>query len=83
MKQEKKDILVPKETAEAKIKPYYATITAKNTGIYETPSKGAKVVCELRRGFTYIITEEEKGFGKLESGAGWILLKDTELVENI
>lgn len=67
----------------AEINPYFATITATKTNLYALPTSKSEVLCELKNGFTYIIIEEEKGFGKLKSGVGWISLKDIEVTENI
>ena len=61
---------------------YIVRITAKSgLNVRSGPGTNYGVVMALAYGGGYTIVEEQNGWGKLKSGAGWICLKYTERVE--
>lgn len=61
---------------------YIVRITAKSgLNVRSGPGTNYGVVMSLAYGGGYTIVEEQNGWGKLKSGAGWICLKYTERVE--
>ena len=57
-------------TIEQKVK---VTATALNVRL--GPSTNNKIVTIIKKGEVYTIVEEKDGWGKLKSGAGWIMMK--------
>ena len=54
-----------------------------NTGLLNVrsgPSKNNNIVTRVKRGEVYTIVQEEGGWGKLKSGAGWIDLSYTQKI---
>ena len=67
---------------EQEFKPYIVRITAQSgLNVRTGPGTNYGVVMTLAYGGGYTIVEEQNGWGKLKSGAGWICLKYTERVE--
>lgn len=67
---------------EQEFKPYIVRITAQSgLNVRSGPGTNYGVVMTLAYGGGYTIVEEQNGWGKLKSGAGWICLKYTERVE--
>ena len=62
--------------APAKI-PYIVRITANNLNIRSGPGTSYSIVGTIKDRGLYTIIDEENGWGKLKSGAGWISLKYT------
>lgn len=61
---------------------YIVRITARSgLNVRTGPGTNYGVVMSLAYGGGYTIVEEQNGWGKLKSGAGWICLKYTERVE--
>ena len=54
--------------------PYIVQITVSALNVREFPSKKSKVVKVVYGGNKFTIVEEQDGWGKLKSGAGWISL---------
>lgn len=67
--------LIP-EPAPAKV-PYIVRIVADNLNIRSGPGISYSIVGTIRDRGLYTIIDEENGWGKLKSGAGWISLKYT------
>lgn len=57
---------------------YMVKVTGAKVRIRDEPSINSKTNGYVNRPEIYTIIEEENGFGKLLSGAGWISLKYTE-----
>ena len=67
---------------EQEFKQYIVRITAKSgLNVRTGPGTNYGVAMTIAYGGGYTIVEEQNGWGKLKSGAGWICLKYTERVE--
>lgn len=62
------------------IDPYLVKIASKSLNIRQEPDKKSKKVGTIKDQGVYTIVAESNGFGKLKSGAGWILLSYTKKV---
>ena len=58
-----------------KVGPYMVKVTADALNIRSGPGTGYKVNGVIENKGVYTIIEEQNGFGKLKSGAGWISLE--------
>jgi uncharacterized protein YgiM (DUF1202 family) len=58
--------------------PYLIRVTADSLNVREGPGTTYKITRTVSRPSIYTIVEEQNGFGKLKSGAGWICLEYTE-----
>lgn len=58
--------------------PYLVKVTADALNVRSGPGTSYKVNMTIRDQGTYTIVEEKNGWGRLESGAGWISLKYTQ-----
>lgn len=58
--------------------PYLVKVTADALNVRSGPGTSYKVNMTIRDQGTYTIVEEKNGWGRLESGAGWISLKYTK-----
>ena len=61
--------------------PYVVRLTAIALNVRTGPGTQYPVAMVIRGGGAFTIVAEENGFGKLKSGAGWIMLQHTERVE--
>ncbi len=59
---------------------YKVRITASTLNVRAGAGTSYKVTTTVKKGGIYTITEEQNGWGKLKSGAGWISLKYTEKI---
>ena len=66
---------------EPDFKPYVVRLTAIALNVRTGPGTQYPVAMVIRGGGAFTIVAEENGFGKLKSGAGWIMLQHTERVE--
>lgn len=71
------------QVTEAPAEPAFAAYVVRVTpsaglNIRKTPSTGAAIVGTLPENGMYTIVEERDGWGRLKSGAGWILLQYTQ-----
>ena len=66
---------------EPDFKPYVVRLTAIALNVRTGPGTQYPVATVIRGGGAFTIVAEENGFGKLKSGAGWIMLQHTERVE--
>lgn len=66
---------------EPELEPYVVRLTAIALNVRTGPSTQYPVAMVIRGGGAFTIIAEENGFGKLKSGAGWIMLQHTERVE--
>lgn len=66
---------------EPKFEPYVVRLTAIALNVRTGPGTQYPVASVIRGGGAFTIVAEENGFGKLKSGAGWIMLQHTERVE--
>ena len=66
---------------EPDFKPYVVRLTAIALNVRTGPGTQYPVAMVIRGGGAFTIIAEENGFGKLKSGAGWIMLQHTERVE--
>lgn len=66
---------------EPEFEPYVVRLTAIALNVRTGPGTQYPVAMVIRGGGTFTIVAEENGFGKLKSGAGWIMLQHTERVE--
>lgn len=73
---------VDKPIAEAPEKepftPYTVAVRASILNVRREPTVASEITTQLRKDQILIISEERDGWGKLMSGAGWILLEYTE-----
>lgn len=60
--------------------PYVVRVTADALNIRKGPGTGYDVAGCIRDKGSYTIVEEQKGWGRLKSGAGWISLSYTDTV---
>ena len=58
--------------------PYVIRVTAAALNVRKGPGINYSVSTVIYKGGTYTIVEEQNGWGKLKSGAGWIMLQYTE-----
>lgn len=58
--------------------PYVIRVTAAALNVRKGPGTNYSVSTIIYKGGVYTIVEEQNGWGKLKSGAGWINLKYTE-----
>ena len=68
-------ILLDKNPKEEVFKPYRVQITAFTLNVRQEPTILSKVTTQIKKNQIYTIVEEDSGWGKLKSGAGWINLK--------
>lgn len=54
---------------------YLARVTVNSLNVRSSPNSNASINGVIKNGGVYTIVQEEGGFGKLKSGAGWIDLK--------
>ena len=66
---------------EPDFEPYVVRLTAIALNVRTGPGTQYPVAMVIRGGGAFTIVAEENGFGKLKSGAGWIMLQHTERVE--
>lgn len=66
---------------EPEFEPYVVRLTAIALNVRTGPGTQYPVAMVIRGGGAFTIIAEENGFGKLKSGAGWIMLQHTERVE--
>lgn len=66
---------------EPEFEPYVVRLTAIALNVRTGPGTQYPVTMVIRGGGAFTIVAEENGFGKLKSGAGWIMLQHTERVE--
>ena len=66
---------------EPDFEPYVVRLTAIALNVRTGPGTQYPVATVIRGGGAFTIVAEENGFGKLKSGAGWIMLQHTERVE--
>ncbi|MEA4965376.1 MAG: N-acetylmuramoyl-L-alanine amidase [Oscillospiraceae bacterium] len=59
---------------------YVVRVTASALNVRSGPGTGYGVVMALPNGGGYTVVEEQDGWGRLKSGAGWICLKYTERI---
>ncbi len=57
-------------------KPYIVRVTVEKLNARQKPNNTSKITMVIKKG-AYTIVQEENGFGKLKSGAGWIDLSYT------
>lgn len=82
-KSKNKSKATEKVVEKPKFKPYVVEIIADKTIIYGEASAESAFVDYVYKKRAYTIVAEDKGFGKLKSGAGWIFLEDTKLVRYV
>ena len=58
-------------------------VTADELNYRAEPNASAKCNGQIYKGQVFTITETQNGWGHLKSGAGWINLKYTEVLENV
>ena len=63
--------------AEATPEPFIAQITASSLNVRKGPGTSYAVAQTVRKGQVFTIVQQQGGWGKLKSGAGWISLKYT------
>lgn len=59
---------------------YLVKVTADTLNVRKGPGVGYKINTVVKKNEVYTIVEEQNGWGKLKSGAGWISLKYTKRV---
>lgn len=74
------EIVEPAPAPEKPKFPYLVKITADSLNVRENAGMEYKIKARVRKNEVYTITEEKNGFGKLKSGAGWILLEYTKKI---
>lgn len=63
--------------ADATPEPFIVQITASNLNVRKGPGTSYAVAQTVRKGQVFTIVQQQGGWGKLKSGAGWISLKYT------
>ena len=76
----KKETTTTKPKVETTFKSYKVKVTASALNVRREPNLNAGINTVIKRGEVYTIVDEKDGFGKLKSGAGWIMLKYTQKV---
>ena len=64
-------------SAEATPEPFIVQITASSLNVRKGPGTSYAVAQTVRKGQVFTIVQQQGGWGKLKSGAGWISLKYT------
>ena len=67
-------------TAKPTFKEYKVRVTADVLNVRKYPTTDSAITQQVKKGQVYTIVDEQDGFGKLKSGAGWIALFYTEKV---
>lgn len=67
-------------TAKLTFKEYKVRVTADVLNVRKYPTTDSAITQQVKKGQVYTIVDEQDGFGKLKSGAGWIALFYTEKV---
>lgn len=67
----------PKEESKETTAGYLVKINTASLNVRKGPGMGYAAVTSVKRGQVYTIVEEQNGWGKLKSGAGWIKLSYT------
>lgn len=67
-----------KDASETKFGPYRVVITADVLNVRSGPGTDYPVVTKVKQNDVYTIVDEQNGWGKLKSGAGWICLDYTK-----
>lgn len=76
-KETRKETKTKETKKETKIKEYQVKVTASALNIRKGPGTNYGIDGVIYKNGVYTIVEEKDGFGKLKSGAGWIMLKYT------
>lgn len=63
------------KTTTTKFKEYKVKVTANALNVRSQPDSKSSINTVIKKGEIYTIVEEKNKFGKLKSGAGWIMLK--------
>lgn len=63
--------------------PYIVKVTADALNIRVGAGVNYTVKGTIKKGGAYTIVEEQNGFGRLKSGAGWIALQYTQKIRNV
>lgn len=63
--------------AEATPEPFIVQITASSLNVRKGPGTSYAVAQTVRKGQVFTVVQQQGGWGKLKSGAGWISLKYT------
>lgn len=58
--------------------PYMVAVRASILNVRREPNTSSEITTQLRKDQIITISEERNGWGRLMSGAGWILLEYTE-----
>ena len=85
MNRSKNKVKTPEKVLEKVIKkpefkPYIAEVAVGETAVYKEASAESAFMTNVRKGWAYTIIAEDKGFGKLKSGVGWVSLNDIKTV---
>lgn len=64
-------------------KPYLAKVTASVLNVREKASASSKVTTTIKKNQIYTIIEENNGWGRLKSGAGWVSLQYMSKIRNV
>lgn len=71
---------VTKKEKDTKSKEYKVKVTVSALNVRNGAGTSNKINTVIQKGEIFTITEEKNGWGKLKSGAGWIMLKYTEKI---
>lgn len=63
------------------IEPYFAEVAVSALELRASPSEKSAKVCDLYQGWSYVIVDEENGWGKLMTGAGWVPLENMKFIK--
>ena len=72
---------VKNTTKKTATKPYKVKITANTLNVRSGPGTSSKIVDVVKKNTIFTIVEENNGWGKLKSGAGWISLVYTKVIK--
>ena len=64
-------------------KPYITIVIVDTLNIYKEPSIKSKITGKLYKDTAFTFIDEQKGWGKLKSGMGWVSLSDMQFVKYV
>jgi hypothetical protein len=76
----KSSVVLHSEDEKAMIQPYTVQIMEDNIPLFIAADKNSAVLNHLGKYGLYVIINEQKGFGKIEKGAGWIDLSQVKVL---
>lgn len=79
-KVDKSSVVLYSKDEQAMIQPYTVQIMEDNIPLFIAADKDSAILNHLGKYGLYVIINENKGFGKIEKGAGWINLSQVKVL---